>query len=64
MVLDLNPGTEEAIRPDSLRAYATLHSLGFETIWLSPFFTSPQQDHGYDVSDYLDVAPEYGLPCF
>ncbi len=37
-----------------------IHSLGFETIWLSPFFASPQQDHGYDVSDYLDVAPEYG----
>ena len=37
-----------------------IKSLGFETIWLSPFFKSPQQDHGYDVSDYLDVAEEYG----
>jgi glycosidase len=37
-----------------------IRDLGFETIWLSPFFSSPQGDFGYDVSDYYDVAPEYG----
>ena len=37
-----------------------IRELGFETIWLSPFFQSPQQDWGYDVSDYLAVAPEFG----
>jgi oligo-1,6-glucosidase/alpha-glucosidase len=37
-----------------------LKEIGFETIWLSPFFNSPQQDWGYDVSDYLNIAPEYG----
>lgn len=37
-----------------------IRDLGFETIWISPFFRSPQQDFGYDVSDYLDIAPEYG----
>jgi glycosidase len=37
-----------------------LCDLGIETIWLSPFFSSPQRDHGYDVSDYRDIAPEYG----
>jgi alpha-glucosidase len=37
-----------------------VRDLGFETIWLSPFFSSPQGDWGYDVSDYYDVAPEYG----
>ncbi|MFX1261155.1 MAG: alpha-amylase family glycosyl hydrolase [Promethearchaeota archaeon] len=37
-----------------------LQDLGIETIWFSPFFTSPQADHGYDVSDYRDIAPEYG----
>jgi oligo-1,6-glucosidase/alpha-glucosidase len=37
-----------------------LQDLGFETIWISPFFASPQQDWGYDVSDYLSIAPEYG----
>ncbi|MCL4822953.1 MAG: alpha-glucosidase [Anaerolineales bacterium] len=34
--------------------------LGFESVWLSPFFTSPQRDFGYDISDYRNVAPEYG----
>lgn len=34
--------------------------LGFETVWVSPFFSSPQVDFGYDITDYLSVAPEYG----
>jgi len=37
-----------------------IKELGFETIWISPFFSSPQEDWGYDVSDYYGVAPEYG----
>lgn len=37
-----------------------LVDLGVETLWVSPFFASPQHDVGYDVSDYRDVAPEYG----
>jgi len=37
-----------------------IQDLGFETLWLSPFFSSPQQDWGYDISNYLGVAPEYG----
>lgn len=37
-----------------------VQDLGFETLWISPFFHSPQQDWGYDVSDYYSVAPEYG----
>ena len=35
-------------------------SLGVEAIWLSPFFTSPMKDFGYDVSDYCDVDPMFG----
>src|SRR5450756_3040118 len=31
-----------------------------DAIWLTPFYPSPQKDHGYDVADYLDVNPEYG----
>jgi len=31
-----------------------------ETLWLSPFFASPQVDFGYDISDYYTGAPEYG----
>jgi alpha-glucosidase len=37
-----------------------LKDLGVDALWLSPHFKSPQYDCGYDVSDYLDVAPEYG----
>ena len=37
-----------------------LQRLGVETLWLSPFFESPQADFGYDVSDYYAIAPEYG----
>ena len=37
-----------------------IQEVGFETIWISPFFSSPQKDWGYDVSDYLGIAPEYG----
>ena len=34
--------------------------LGVEGIWISPFFTSPMKDFGYDVSDYRDVDPVFG----
>ncbi len=37
-----------------------IKSVGFETIWFSPFFKSPQKDHGYDISDYLSIQPDYG----
>ena len=35
-------------------------SLGVDAIWISPFFTSPKRDFGYDVSDYRDVDPMFG----
>jgi alpha-glucosidase len=35
-------------------------SLGVDAVWLSPFFTSPMKDFGYDVSDYRDVDPIFG----
>ena len=34
--------------------------LGVDAIWVSPFFTSPMKDFGYDVSDYCDVDPIFG----
>ncbi len=37
-----------------------IHELGFESLWISPFFSSPQTDFGYDISSYTDIAPEYG----
>ena len=35
-------------------------SLGVDTLWFNPCFTSPFVDAGYDVSDYLSIAPRYG----
>jgi alpha-glucosidase len=37
-----------------------LVSLGVDALWLSPHFPSPNWDCGYDISDYCNVAPEYG----
>jgi alpha-glucosidase len=37
-----------------------LAALGIDAIWLSPFYTSPQKDAGYDVADYRDVDPLFG----
>ncbi len=37
-----------------------LADLGVDVIWLTPFYPSPQADHGYDVADYLDVDPRFG----
>jgi alpha-glucosidase len=37
-----------------------LADLGIEAIWLSPIFTSPMADMGYDVSDYTDIDPSFG----
>ena len=34
--------------------------LGVDGIWLTPFYPSPGADHGYDVSDYVDVDPQFG----
>ena len=36
-----------------------IQDLGFNTIWLSPIFSSPSH-HGYDISDYLQVEPRLG----
>ncbi|MCW1951439.1 MAG: alpha-amylase family glycosyl hydrolase [Octadecabacter sp.] len=35
-------------------------TLGADAIWISPFFTSPMKDFGYDVADYCDVDPMFG----
>ena len=37
-----------------------LKALGIDVIWLSPIFRSPQDDNGYDVSDYRDIDPLFG----
>ena len=37
-----------------------LELLGVDALWLTPFFTSPMADHGYDVADPRDVDPLFG----
>ena len=37
-----------------------IKELGADYIWLTPFFKSPLNDNGYDVSDYLSVDPVFG----
>ncbi len=37
-----------------------LAALGVDAVWLSPFYTSPQHDAGYDVADFRDVDPIFG----
>ena len=34
--------------------------LGVDAVWISPFFTSPMKDFGYDISDYRDIDPIFG----
>jgi oligo-1,6-glucosidase len=37
-----------------------LAELGVDVIWLSPVYPSPQDDNGYDISDYQDIDPVFG----
>ena len=37
-----------------------LADLGVDVVWVSPFYRSPMDDNGYDVSDYQDVDPLFG----
>ena len=42
------------------RKLDAIADLGVDAIWISPFFKSPMEDFGYDVSDYRDVDPLFG----
>ncbi len=46
--------------PGIVRRLPYIASLGVDAIWISPFFTSPMKDFGYDVADYCDVDPMFG----
>jgi oligo-1,6-glucosidase len=37
-----------------------LQGLGVDVLWLSPVYPSPQDDNGYDISDYQDIDPAFG----
>jgi alpha-glucosidase len=46
--------------PGITRRMDYIAALGVDAIWISPFFTSPMRDFGYDVADYCDVDPIFG----
>ncbi|HLR28195.1 MAG TPA: glycoside hydrolase family 13 protein [Ruania sp.] len=46
--------------PGIISRLGHLAELGVDAIWLSPFYTSPQHDAGYDVADYRQVDPRFG----
>ena len=46
--------------PGVLHKLDYIASLNVDAIWLSPFFTSPMKDFGYDVADYRGVDPLFG----
>ncbi len=37
-----------------------LQELGVDAVWLSPIYASPNEDNGYDISDYRSIMPEFG----
>ena len=37
-----------------------IKSIGVTAVWLSPYFKSPNDDNGYDISDYRDIMDEFG----
>lgn len=46
--------------PGVLEGLDHIASLGVDGIWISPFFTSPMADYGYDVADFCGVDPVFG----
>ncbi len=46
--------------PGAIERLPYIARLGVDAVWLSPFFTSPMEDFGYDISDYCDVDPMFG----
>ena len=46
--------------PGILARMEYIASLGVDAIWISPFFTSPMADFGYDIADYCAVDPIFG----
>ncbi|SEO21539.1 glucan 1,6-alpha-glucosidase [Amphibacillus marinus] len=46
--------------PGIIQRLDYLDQLGIDAIWLSPVYKSPNDDNGYDISDYQAINPEYG----
>ncbi|WP_407370357.1 glycoside hydrolase family 13 protein [Carnobacterium sp.] len=43
-----------------IKRLSYLAELGIDAIWLSPVYKSPNDDNGYDISDYQAISPEFG----
>ena len=63
------PGAGRSFRPVSythldlngiIEKLDYLEELGIDAVWLSPVCKSPQDDNGYDISDYQDIDPLFG----
>src|SRR5882672_8548201 len=37
-----------------------LQSLSIDVVWINPIYSSPNDDNGYDISDYCDIMKEFG----
>ncbi|MDD3477670.1 MAG: alpha-glucosidase [Candidatus Izemoplasmatales bacterium] len=46
--------------PGILSRIPYLQELGVDVVWLSPVYASPNDDNGYDISDYRDIHPDFG----
>lgn len=46
--------------PGIIQRLPHLKELGVDVVWLSPVYQSPNDDNGYDISDYQAILPEYG----
>ncbi len=46
--------------PGIIEKIPYLKTLGIDIVWLSPVYASPNDDNGYDISDYRAINPEYG----
>ena len=46
--------------PGILSKLDHIRDLGVDVIWISPFYPSPNDDNGYDISDYCGIHPEFG----
>lgn len=46
--------------PDIISKLDYIESLNVDAIWLNPIYSSPNDDNGYDISDYRDIMIEFG----